>query len=199
MFDFFKTPKTPRQLLEDKYRELIETNWVSWSYEISRYDDNQRTYAWIINWTDIKIIWNTLYSRETLNPDDYSYKWEYEWTTKIIGCEVWVFTLDDISRFAMKKLINQIDEDKEKARVKKLEEEALREWIEEEQKRMEEDRKFMEEYNRVSWISNEFNPQFKILWEIEVLGKTQEQILTQWNDNNNKILSKRDEFYNLTI
>ena len=107
-----------------------------------------------------------------------------------------VWKIDGSSEFAEKvwaKMNRLYMDEQMKAKEEHV---RLQEKLEEE-KRLKQDQLFIEEYNRLSGSTWEFNKQFKLLKEIDELWKKQVELLKKWEENKNLIYSKREEFYSL--
>lgn len=192
----FSFKKSPQEILEDKYLELIETNGIDkltqnppWFH----YWD-KTYYSWSITW--IKWVNILIYCeiRETMwwydgygwYKSDISYY--YGWWVWKLECS-WVFAEKVWKKLNTLYYAEEAKKKKEAERIKEEQEEA---------NALAKDKIFIEEYNRLCWSTWEFNKHFKLLDEIESLGKEQIKLLEKWEDNKNLIYEKREKFYSLT-
>lgn len=191
----FNFKKSPQELLEEKYLELIDTNGVD-LLQINPpwFHFSDKTYfSWNIRW--VKWVGILVYRAEfeipCYGPNQYTMDYEVEYS---YGWSVW--KIDGSSEFAEKvwAKMNRLYME-EQTKVKE-EHARLQEKLEEE-KRLKQDQLFIEEYNRLSGSTWEFNKQFKLLKEIDELWKKQVELLRKWEENKNLIYSKREEFYSL--
>lgn len=174
--------KSPQELLEEKYLELIERNWVD-NIELNPHWCSSwygTCYSGIIRW--VEWVWIFVY-REDYYETNYSYWWK-----------VWKVESEYLAEKVF-KIIDKIYKE-EQDNIRKEEERKAQEAKEEEQRAK--DREFIEEYSRLSWVTGEFSKQFKLLDEIEYLWKKQVKLLEEWEENKNLIYKKREQFYSLT-
>lgn len=181
-----------------KYVELGERNWWTVTYrmvkdwnnifipnqESSHYNNRERIY--------IHIIW----------VDECTWTAYREWDNGYEKSD-WKDLIFDVieNHIVVKHLINIAVEyqDKQDAITKALEKEKEeRERIEMKNK---EEQEILEKYTKriseLNWIPNEFNPQFKILREIENIWKLNVELMDNWKSNIDKIYKLRNEFYKL--
>lgn len=194
--DTVTSKKSPQEILEDKYLELIDTNGIDkLQKNPSWFNYSDKTYySWVIAW--VKWVQILVYCeiKETMWwYDAYScYKTDtsyyYWWWIGKIECS-W-----DFAEKIWNKMNNlyYAEESKKKEEAERIKEKA------EEANRLAKDKIFIEEYNRLCWSTWEFNKQFKLLDEIESLGKEQIKLLEKWEENKNLIYEKREKFYSLT-
>lgn len=192
----FSFKQTPQEILEDKYLELIETNGIDKLHMNPpwfRYED--KTYfSGVIRWVqNVQILCNR---RTSVHMSyDYGYSWRVESEEHIYHVAIWKiestwYLAEKIWRKMSELYTEQQKEiERERDRLNKEREEA---------NALAKDKIFIEEYNRLCWSTWEFNKQFKLLDEIESLGKEQIKLLEKWEDNKNLIYEKREKFYSLT-
>ncbi len=188
----FSFKKSPQEILEDKYLELIEINGIDKLHMNPPWFDHSDYiyYSGVIRWVQNVQILCSRRSSEEYSYNSHSYNYTY-----IYHVAIW--KIESKSYFAekiWKKMDGLYTEQKreieeERARIQKETEEA---------NALAKDKVFIEEYNRLCWNTWEFNKQFKLLDEIESLGKEQIKLLEKWEDNKNLIYTKREQFYSLT-
>lgn len=190
LFKKYKPLKNPKEILMDKYMDLINTNGIDWEITYwDRYPHFKHKYIkWFIVWTNIQVFWK--YDQKF----NYSYDKE-PMCVNFICWNIWIITDNDFVQKTCDKLLLQIKEKEERIEKDKKEIEEKKKIEEEEMKKVEEDEKYMNEFKRISWIWNEFKEKFKILDEIKSIWDRQKEILSEWNDNVNKIYEKREVFY----
>lgn len=187
----FNFTKSPQELLEDKYLELIDSHWVG---TIERnpmpYQFLDKTYyRCTIKWVKVPI----LVSERCY--EGYSYgKLEYR-NTYSYEVEIGkVMTSWAYAEKVYKKIHSLYEAELEAHRAEQLRinEEAK------EKAQQKKDKEFIKEYNKLCWATWEFNKQFWLLDEIEKLWKEQLELLKKWETNKNLIYKKREQFYSLT-
>lgn len=176
--------------LFEKYLELWERNWWSYSEEPQKHTIYDRHII-----TTVKILWTNC-----------------EW--KVSRYIYWHTMMDDSwyynyinfdaikNREELIKYIFKVAKDYQDSqdKIKREEEEA-----EEERKRIQQDNKerlelaetYIKRLSELNWNSWEFNPQFKILREIESIWELNTKLLDNWKENVEKIHSLRKEFYSI--
>lgn len=188
----FSFKKSPQEILEDKYLELIETNGIDKLVQNPpwfNYSD-KTYYSGVIEW--IKWVQILCYKKEH---EEYGYS-THDYITTSYSYHVWIWKIESSSSFA-EKIWNKMNElYYQKQKEIKEEQERIKEETEE-ANRIAKDKIFIEEYNRLCWITWEFNKQFKLLDEIESLGKEQIELLEKWKANKELICEKREQFYSL--
>lgn len=193
----FSFKKSPQEILEDKYLELIDTNGVDELFQNPPWFH----YSWKTYYSGV-IIWeypieifchrreDESYSYESYGYQSHSYDITYSFNAR-------VGKIESSSEFARKvwvrmdKLYNKLQEEikEEQERIEKETEEV---------EALAKDKVFIEEYNKLCWSTWEFNKHFKLLDDIESLGKEQIKLLEKWEENKNLIYEKREKFYSLT-
>ena len=178
--------KTPEELLQDKYLELIETNQVEVNFRGIYW---WNVYEGNILWLNVNFIVKLEEHEEyPYFDEDYRTTYTYSW---IIGkvqysdCDFGETIYKRISSIYEKQQ-KEIEEERER-KAKADQEEIQRK----------KDIEFMEEYKRLCGSSKEFSKHFELLDKIEALWNSQIQLLTEWEDNKNQIYKYRKEFYSL--
>lgn len=189
----FSFKKTPEEILQDKYLELIEVNGIDklqYSPPWFRYEGKEY-FSGNISW--VQWVWILVW-REWRTTCNYSSMGSEETTTYTYGWSIW--KIECSSSFAEQVWdkvyktyqVRQEELKEENERSRKKQEEELQ---------LKKDKMFIEEYNRLCWSTWEFNKQFKLLDEIESLGKEQIKLLEKWEENKELIYKKREQFYSL--
>lgn len=190
----FSFKKSPQEILEDKYLELIDTNGIDKLHKNPPWFPymDKAYYSGVIN--GVKWVRILCYQQEH---EEWQYD-SYGWGTKTsYTYHVWIGKIESSSSFAEKiwRRMNALYTEQQQAR--KQEQERLKK-EKEEADTLAKDKIFIEEYNRLCSTTWEFNKHFKLLDEIESLGKEQIKLLEKWEENKNLVYKKREQFYSLS-
>lgn len=158
-----------------------------------------------INGTDIKWYIHTYpgsYSDIQIEWSPYWYWFEFNYTGKL-----WVLYFERVENEPANEffvsIVDRVEADIKKDNREKEEENQkmmeIKRVQEEEEENQKTDKICMDEYKRLCWQKNthEFDEQFKILSEIEQLGKDQTNLLATWKKNIDIITEKRTKFYSI--
>lgn len=188
-------------MLFQKYLELWKKNWwtytvkqIKWKYipldslaPYSAYENVERVYVhiqWIEGCVGTAVReWDT---------SSYWRKWNFR---------NYIFDILD-NEEAVKYIFSiALDYQSKIDAIAKQEQDAIDEAERIEKENMEEHariEKYIQRINQLSWSTNELAEEFKLLREIESIGKLNADLVISWKENINKIYKLRQDFYSIT-